>query len=76
MTEIDLKQYLYDILTIENQIYTFHNIEKIYLKKIEKIEEDRNTVFLNDKEDYKKREVKLPLFFVARVGHDPTTSGL
>lgn len=56
MSNSDLKQYLYDILLIENQIHTYHNIEHIYIKKIGKIEEDKNTVFLNDKEDYKRRK--------------------
>ena len=56
MTSIDLKQYLLDILTLENQIHSYQNMEKIYLKKIRKIEEDKNTVFLNDKEDYKRRK--------------------
>lgn len=53
---MELKQYLYDILTIENQIYTYQYIEKLYLKKIKKIKEEKNTIFLNNNEDYKKRK--------------------
>lgn len=56
MTSNDLKQYLLDILTLENQIHTYQNMEQIYIKKIRKIEEDKNTVYLNDKEDYKRRK--------------------
>ena len=57
MTSKDLKQYLLDILTLENQIHTYQNIEQIYIKKIKKMEEDKNTVFLNDKEDFKRRKL-------------------
>ena len=56
MTSKDLKQYLLDILTLENQIHTYQNIEQIYIKKIKKMEEDKNTVFLNDKEDFRRRK--------------------
>ena len=31
-------------------------MEEIYIRKIRKVEEDKNTVFLNDKEDYKRRK--------------------
>lgn len=56
MTTTELKEYLYDIVTLENQIHTYQCAEEIYVRKIRKIEEDKNTVFLNDKEDYKKRK--------------------
>mgnify|MGYP003294342128 CR=1 FL=1 len=56
MTSTKLKEYLYTILSLENQIYTYQRAEEIYIKKIRKIEEDKNTVFLNDKEDYKRRK--------------------
>lgn len=49
MTTIELKEYLYDIVTLENQIHTYQCAEEIYVRKIRKIEEDKNTVFLNDK---------------------------
>lgn len=55
MTNTELKEYLHDILTLENQIHTYRCAEQIYVKKITKIEEDKNTIFLNDKEDYKRR---------------------
>lgn len=56
MTSNDLKQYILDILTLENQIHTYQKMEEIYIRKIRKVEEDKNTVFLNDKEDYKRRK--------------------
>lgn len=58
MNNKDLKEYLYDIYTLEDQLHTYQKIEHQYDKYIQKLKREKTTIYLYEGEERKGKNAR------------------